>query len=274
MSLKVTIDFEYGFEYYNRVIVTLSGGKASAWCANWAFKNFPKNDIILYFNDTKWENSDLYRFLRDLELYFNHNILYDSDGRNPEQLFYDNRALANNRMPFCSRILKAERLQKFYRHNDILIFGIGIDEIERANRLDDVYQIVSYKKNKKAKLYFPLIENNVSNIEIDEFLKYINVEEPVLYKLGFKHNNCSGGCVRAGKKHWKLLYEKLPIIYLKREQTEEKIRKYLNKDVSYFKDETLKHFRKRIKNKQLSKYYYTEIHETETECMGICDTIG
>lgn len=49
-------------------------------------------------------------------------------GRSPEELFYDNHALANNRMPFCLRILKAERLQKFYKDGHTIIFGIGVDE--------------------------------------------------------------------------------------------------------------------------------------------------
>ncbi len=31
------------------VIVTISGGKASAWCADWALKNYPKEDVVLYF---------------------------------------------------------------------------------------------------------------------------------------------------------------------------------------------------------------------------------
>ncbi len=88
-------------------IVTLSGGKASAWCADWAFKHYEKKDVILYFNDTKWEHEDLYRFLDDLSNHFDHPITRDSDGRTPEQLFYDNNYLANNLAPFCSRILKA-----------------------------------------------------------------------------------------------------------------------------------------------------------------------
>jgi 3'-phosphoadenosine 5'-phosphosulfate sulfotransferase (PAPS reductase)/FAD synthetase len=257
------------------IIVAMSGGKASAWCANWALKRYPKKDVILYFNDTKWEHPDLYRFINDLAIYFNHPITFDSDGRSPEDLFYDNRALANNRMPFCSRILKAERLQKFYKNGDILIFGIGNDEPQRASRLDDVYFIISEKTGKQCELIFPLVTENVTKEQIDYFLKKANIEEPILYKLGFKHNNCSGGCVRAGKKHWKLLYEKLPEVYLERERVEREMREYLGKNISFFKDETLKEFRGRIERKELSNYYYTdEVEDKETECIGICSSIA
>ena len=251
------------------VIVMFSGGKASAWCADWALKRYTKEEVILYLNDTKWEHADLYRFIYDLSKYFDHPIIFDSDGRNPEELFYANRALANNRMPFCSRILKAERLQKFYKDGDTLVFGIGIDELHRARRLVSVYQIVAAKTGKWSKLIFPLIRENTAKQQIDEFLKTANIQEPLLYRLGFLHNNCSGGCVRAGKKHWKLLYEKLPEVYAERERVEREIREYLGKDIMFFKDETLEDFRGRIERGELSAYYDTDT-DKETECIGIC----
>lgn len=253
------------------VIVAISGGKASAWCADWALRNYDKKNVILYFNDTKWEHPDLYRFLNDLSGYFNHPIYYDSDGRSPEELFRDNKALANNRMPFCSRILKAERLQEFYECGDSLVFGIGADEPHRASRIVGVYQLYAAKTHKWPELLFPLIAEGVTKQQIDDFLKAANIKEPVLYRLGFSHNNCSGGCVRAGKKHWKLLYEKLPEVYADRERVEKEMREYLGKDISFFKDETLEEFRKRIEKKELSSFYDTEI---ETECIGICDSLA
>lgn len=252
-----------------RVIVTVSGGKASAWCANWALEHYSKKDVILYFNDTKWEHKDLYRFLYDLEKHLKHSITIDSDGRNPKQLFFDNRALANNLMPFCSRILKAERLQKFYKDGDILIFGIGKDEIERAQRLVGMYQKIATKTRKYPRLKFPLITEKVTKYQVNKFLIDAGITEPLLYRLGFQHNNCSGGCVRAGKLHWRLLYEKLPEIYADREQTENEIRDWLKKDVHFLKDETLTNFRKRIENGELSTYYDLN-DDTSVECIGDC----
>ena len=194
----------------SRVIVALSGGKASAWCANWALSNYPKDEVILYFNDTKWEHPDLYRFLNDLENYFGHHVTFDSDGRNPEGLFYDNNALANNRMPFCSRILKAERLQKFYMDGDTIIFGIGSDEVHRAQRIVNVYQLVASKTNKWPKLIFPLVSCGVSKQQIDDFLKTANIKEPLLYILGFPHNNCGGGALEQERSSGNFYMKKFP----------------------------------------------------------------
>jgi 3'-phosphoadenosine 5'-phosphosulfate sulfotransferase (PAPS reductase)/FAD synthetase len=257
--------------FQTRYIVALSGGKASAWCANWTLNKFPKEDVILYFNDTKWEHPDLYRFLSDLEKYFDHKIFWDVDGRSPEELFYDQNSLANNRMPFCSSILKAKRLQKFYKYGDNLIFGIGTDESQRAKRLLSVYKDFATRSGKWPTIRFPLIHENVTKEQVNEWLESTGIQEPLLYRMGFAHNNCSGGCVRAGKKQWKLLYEKFPEVYLDRERVEREMREYLNKDVHILSDETLESLRLRIESKTLPVDDYID-DDKETECIGICSS--
>ena len=258
-----------------RVIVAISGGKASAWCADWALKNYPKEDVVLYFNDTKWEHEDLYRFLDDLSKYFDHPITIDSDGRTPEQLFYDNHALANNRMPFCSRVLKAERLHAFYNHGDTIIFGIGPDEPHRVNRVVGVYGAIASKTKKWPELKFPLLSENVTREQLDEFLVEAGIREPHLYTLGFTHNNCSGGCVRSGKGQWKLLYEKLPEVYAERERVEVEFEKHYGKKATFLKDVSLKELREKIEldkqftDKQTSLFDDDE-EDMPTECVGVC----
>lgn len=254
------------------IIVALSGGKASAFCAAWALGAYPRSEVILYFNDTKWEHPDTYRFLRDLSAFFGHPITEDSDGRSPEQLFYDHHALANNRMPFCSHELKAERLQAYYQDGDTLIFGIGRDEIHRAERIVAAYDGVAQRTGKRVQYKFPLITYGVTSAQIDTFLQGTGVKPPALYSLGFIHNNCSGGCVRAGKKQWKRLYEVLPEVYAERERVEREVRAWLGKDVHFLKDETLEAFRGRIERGELSGHYDDD--EQKTECIGVCPTLA
>jgi hypothetical protein len=50
--------------------------------------------------------------------------------------------------------------------------------------------------------------------------------------LGFSHNNCGGGCVRAGQGQFKKLYETMPERFLVWEQKEQEVRDYLDKDVA------------------------------------------
>lgn len=250
-----------------RTVVALSGGKASAWCAKWAAEN--RDNVVLYFNDTKWEHPDLYRFIDEVAAHVGLPIHSDSDGRSPEELFQDKFALANNRMPFCSRILKAERLQKFVQDGDELVFGIGPEEMHRAARITQVYQLVAAKRGIDILVRFPLIEHRTNPWDIDSWLKDAGIEQPYLYTIGFTHNNCSGGCVRAGKKQWKLLLEKLPEVYAERERVENEMREWLGKDIHFLKDETLEQFRGRCERGELSAHYYKD-DDYQGECMGIC----
>ncbi len=40
-----------------KVVVGFSGGVTSAWCAGWALRTFPREEVILLFHDTKAEDS-------------------------------------------------------------------------------------------------------------------------------------------------------------------------------------------------------------------------
>jgi len=249
------------------VIVALSGGMSSAWCAGWAMRNYSPETIILYFNDTKWEHRDLYRFLGDIEVLHNKKIVHDNDGRNPEEVFSDENFLGNNRVPICSRILKAERLQKYYQPGDTLVFGIGQHEANRANRIIQVYANLK----KPCLLRFPLIEEKVTTAQIKDYLKVNSIKIPELYALGFEHNNCSGGCIRAGKKQWAHLLRVLPEVYKQREDFEESFRELNGKDVHFLKDTTLKHLREII---EMQPWMVFEEGETGSECIGICTTLA
>jgi 3'-phosphoadenosine 5'-phosphosulfate sulfotransferase (PAPS reductase)/FAD synthetase len=254
-----------------RVIVTISGGLSSAYCIELALKKYNKENIILYFNDTKWEHPDLYRFLIDIENYYKIKITNDSDGRNPEELFFDLNYLGNNRAPICSRYLKAERLQNFILNNDILIFGIDETEKHRSIRISDIYNNIANKKNINIKIEYPLIERKTDKKDIINFYKHIKIEIPELYKKGFTHNNCSGGCVRPGKKQWINLLRQYPDIYRERERVEEEFKVYYGKNHTFLKDISLKNLRIMEESKPFL-FNYIDDDNTVSECIGICNT--
>ena len=61
-------------------VVSLSGGTASAVAAHRVIERYGAENTTLWFADTKWEDEDLYRFLDDLEKYFNVPIQRYVDG--------------------------------------------------------------------------------------------------------------------------------------------------------------------------------------------------
>jgi len=96
--------------------------------------------------------------------------------------------------------------------------GLGKHEEHREDRINLVYLDIGNKRKAWADLHFPLIENRTTRQQVDYWLHSTGICEPEIYRLGFEHNNCSGGCVRAGKKQWKKLYDLLPEVYADREK--------------------------------------------------------
>ena len=197
-------------------IVTISGGLTSAYVANIILE---KTNADLVYTDTGWEDIDLFRFLDDLEKLFNQKIirLKHEKYNNPEELFNGLGMLGSNRVPNCSRYMKVEVLQKYlkekYSNNCIVYFGIDYSEKHRADRIKFQYDKLGIETK------FPLVESKDFFIKdkITNWLKDNKIEIPRLYKDGYIHNNCSGGCVRAGKKSWLHLLKNNPEVYIERE---------------------------------------------------------
>jgi len=177
-------------------------------------------------------------------------------------------------MPFCSRILKAQRLQKFYRDGDGLIFGIGKGEEVRAERITQVYEKVAVKTGKFPFLRFPLLEEEISRKEIDSFLEKAGIREPEMYRLGFSHNNCYGGCVRAGKRQWQMLYRKLPDVFSERARVEREISTFFGKKMTFLKGLSLADIRAEEERKNKAGIQEEFLFENAEECIGICNSFA
>lgn len=205
-------------------IIFFSGGKSSFSVADWVKKNYPNDNIVLYFTDTLWEDEDLYRFIKEASDKLKLPLLTHSMGLNPIQLMYKQRVLFNSRIGNCSRVLKMKvasdflkkgiipeieywRNKEFLKQDDFiteatLYFGIGFEEMHREPPI---------RKNwKPFEVCMPLIDEIIDNNEI---LKKYDIKQPRLYDMGFSHNNCKGRCVKAGQGHFKNLKDKMPDVF-------------------------------------------------------------
>lgn len=204
----------------NRIIF-FSGGKSSFSVADYVKQHYPDDNIVLYFNDTKWEDEDLYRFIKEASDKLKLPLLTHSLGVNPIQLMHKQKVVYNSRIGNCSKILKMKVAADFIKkgkkppieewrnkqylkdenltNEPIIYFGIGWDESHREGAI---------RKNwAPLQVEMPLIDEIIDNNEI---LKKYSIKQPRLYDLGFAHNNCKGRCVKAGQGHFKNLKEKLP----------------------------------------------------------------
>jgi 3'-phosphoadenosine 5'-phosphosulfate sulfotransferase (PAPS reductase)/FAD synthetase len=202
------------------IYLMFSGGKGSA-LAGYVLKTYGYEDVALYFNDTKSEDRDLYRFLDETVEFLGYSLIRDSDGRNIWEVFKGERYMGNTRRDVCSRNLKRDMTRKYFskknKNSFVLASGIGVWEEHRHQRAKDIY-----KKTQGITLVAPLISAGVYDNDalFREFQMESGIEEPYLYKRGFTHNNCGGFCVKAGLAHYKNLLEVDRDRYLEFEEKE------------------------------------------------------
>lgn len=202
-----------------RVVVGFSGGVTSAWCAGWALRTFPKEEVVFLFHDTKEEDPDTYRFIRDLSTALHHPVVEQSDGRSVTEVMEDNNALANNRMAFCSRILKADQRDKFFAGlrregvTDIInVLGFSSMEPQRLQRATARAMAAGYT------VRFPVVEDRVTKQQCADYVAGLGVRAPAMYCWS-EHANCVG-CVRGGKAYWLAVARNAPEVFAQRSAME------------------------------------------------------
>lgn len=201
------------------VVVGFSGGVTSAWCAGWALRTYPREEVVLYWNDTKREHPDTYRFLREMAAALKHPITEDSDGRSVIELFRDEGYLGNNQQSFCSRILKRERARRFNRRlvkegfEVVKVIGFSAKEPKRVQRA------VGECLADGVAPRFPIIEGRVTKQQTACWCEEMGVRPSAMYEWS-EHANCVG-CVKGGMEYWQAVHKHAPEVYEEMAQLEE-----------------------------------------------------
>jgi hypothetical protein len=202
-----------------RVVVGFSGGVTSAWCAGWALRTFPREEVVLLFHDTKEEHPDTYRFLREMAARLGLPITERSDGRSVTELFRDEGFLGNGQNAMCSRILKAAQGTKYIEelkaagHEIVRVFGYSVNEPLRVARM------VGHAANEGWTPRFPLIEERVPKQACADWVLAQGVKPSAMYCWA-EHANCVG-CVKGGRAYWLAVAEHAPEVFEQRAKLEE-----------------------------------------------------
>jgi hypothetical protein len=201
------------------VIVGFSGGVTSAWCAGWALRTYPREEVVLLWHDTKEEHADTYRFLREMSAKLGVEITERSDGRSVTEVFRDEGFLGNGQNAMCSRILKASQGTKFVKelkaegHELVRVFGYSAEERERVGRM------VGYAQAEGFAVRFPIIEEKITKQQCADWVTAQGVCPSQMY-LWSGHANCVG-CVKGGRAYWLKVAEHAPDVFEQRAQLEE-----------------------------------------------------
>lgn len=196
-----------------------SGGVGSWAGAKRVAEQHGTDGMTLLFADTKIEDADLYRFIKQAAEDIGAPLVTVADGRTPWEVFRDVHFIGNSKADPCSKYLKRKPLDNWRNQNcskESTICYVGLDWTEghrfngRANKPGLRARMAQEGWRYEAPLCNrPLMSKQqmLANCEC------AGIEPPRLYRLGFPHNNCSGACVKAGHAQWAHLLKVLPDVY-------------------------------------------------------------
>ena len=212
-----------------RHIVFYSSGISSYCAAKRTVEQHGKENTILLFADTGIGDADNYRFLFQSAESLGCELVTVRNTKDSTVFgnWRSRHAIANNRMPFCSFDMKhkpcRDWLKEHGSEDDVYVVGISWDEVHRLAAIEKGWS--------PNRVWAPLTEPPYldKSATLNEALSD-GLEPPRLYKHGFSHSNCGGGCVRAGQAHWRHLLRTLPDVFAKWEKEEREMQEYLGRD--------------------------------------------
>ena len=212
-------------------VIGYSGGLSSHLAAHRIIEEIGAASCVLLFADTREEDADTYRFISEGAAALGCELVTLCDGRNIWEVFRDERFLGNSRVDPCSRILKREQLDRWTQENapdSVAVIGYTSCESQRWARY-----VARHPKARAPLMEPPTVASSHVPAEFADLFPLLT--PPSLYAKGAPHNNCGGGCVKAGQKHFDWLRRTLPETYAKWERNEAALREQLG-DVSILTD--------------------------------------
>lgn len=208
-------------------ISNFSGGLCSFFATMRAIERYGRENVIPLFADTLYESEDLYDFNRRAEDVMGISIVRICEGLTPWNLFRKEGLIGNDRFPICSVMLKREPLNAWmqshfemdhsqsnalYEHGTVIL-GFDFSEWDRV--VDFQNQHLTWT------IEAPMTDEPLwDKCGMRRQAEKLGFKEPILYTLGFPHNNCGGGCVKAGISHFVHLHKVLPRVYAQWEDEE------------------------------------------------------
>lgn len=219
-------------------VVMFSGGVGSWAAAKRVAAEHGTRDLTLLFTDTKTEDEDLYRFIREAAADVGGTLVELADGRDIWGVFRDERFLGNSRIAPCTSRLKRDVANKWLAENcdpASTVCYVGIDWTE-AHRFDGTPTRKGLKRAKaeqgwtfEAPMCKPPL---VAKWQMLRDLERAGIAPPRMYAEGFGHNNCAGMCVKAGIGHWALVWRSRPATFMLAERKEQEMREHLARPVT------------------------------------------
>lgn len=177
----------------SRVVSWFSCGAASAVATKLMLSE--SEPVTIAYCRVREEHPDNMRFLKDCEQWFGQKVeILENETYSGScvNVFKKNYFRTPSGSP-CTRELKRKVRLQFQQPDDVIVFGYTMEEYDRYNDFID--------RNNEVPVRAPLIEHLLTKENVLAMIEREGIELPVMYKLGYEHNNCVG-CVKGGMGYW------------------------------------------------------------------------
>lgn len=180
-----------------RIVCWFSCGAASAVATKLAIATYGlTNEIVIARCVVREEHADNDRFADDCEKWFGMPITNmlsaDYDG-SVYNVITKRKYIAGNDGAPCTMLLKKKVREDFQRPDDKHVFGYCAEEQGRYDDFLDANNIDCEA---------PLIDRQLSHADCLGMLQNAGIQLPVMYGLGYHHNNCIGCVKSSGAGYW------------------------------------------------------------------------
>lgn len=173
-------------------------------------EKYPDNCEIVYCDTMSTEHPDNRRFFAEVEAWLGRPITKIKSERfkSVDDVINRTRYMAGIKGARCTAEMKKVPREAFQRLDDIHVFGYTSDERKRADAFEE--------RNPSLLTEWILIDLDVTKSKCLEVLAEEGIALPVMYALGFNHNNCLG-CVKATSPgYWNRVRRLFPEVFAKR----------------------------------------------------------
>lgn len=190
----------------SRVVVWFSAGAASAVAAKLTLAKYGHNRVVLAYTNPGSEHPDNARFLDECEKWFEHPVLRLKSKKYNDtwEVWEKRRFIVGPAGALCTTELKKKVRYDFQLPDDIQIFGYTCEEVNRADRFRE--------QNPGVDLATPLIEQGLTKSDCLAMIERAGIDLPVMYKLGYRNNNCIG-CPKGGMGYWNKIRRDFPDVF-------------------------------------------------------------
>lgn len=200
----------------SRVLAWFSCGDASAAAAKLTVDKYGDRCEVLYCDTFAYEHPDNRRFFSDVQRWLGRpiTILKSDQYSDIYDVFRRTRWLVGVKGARCTTELKKKVRVAYQQVDDLHVFGFTAEETSRIDKFN--------AENPDLQAEFPLHDAGMTKSQCHRMVREAGIEIPVLYKMGYKNNNCIG-CVKGQSGYWNKVRKDFPEVFDKMAAMEREI---------------------------------------------------